>query len=227
MQSRSSTAGMPLVMVLVGVAIVAVVLVGFSEPAAAKGPESATVTGPGIDRTIELLDTADVDLVGQLMEQTGIWYVTGDHPSPLEEPTGELGPAYTVTWINSGPPGESVEERTIRQLIYLEAENGPVLHNPAQEGLEGWGPGVIGWFAAPNGLRDTLAELGVPISEASSFGEAPTSEMSAVTAPAKRQSEDTFWYLAVVSLALVVELAWSVWHRTYARHGYRHVTPSS
>ncbi len=227
MPSRSSTAGRPRVMVVVGVAIVAMLVVGISEPAVAKGPQSATVTGPGIDRPIELMDTADSDLVSQLMEQTGIWYATGDHPLPLEEPTGELGPAYTLTWINSGPPGESVGERTIRQLIYLEAQNGPVIHTPAQEGLEGWGSGVIGWFAAPNGLRDTLAELGVPIAEASSFGEAPASEISAVTAPAERQSKDNIWYLAAVGLALVVGLVWRVWHPAYARQGYRHVKPSS
>ena len=44
-----------------------------------------------------------------------------------EEPAGELGPGYTLTWINAGPPGESADQRTIRQVIYLEAENGPVI----------------------------------------------------------------------------------------------------
>jgi hypothetical protein len=166
-----------------------------------------TITGPGIDRPIELMDTANSDLMVRLMEQTGLWYGTGDLPLPLEEPAGKLGPSFTLTWINSGPPGESVDERTMRQVIYLDAENGPVIHTPAQEALRGWGPGVIGWFAAPSGLRDTLAELGAPISAASSFSEQSLSEIAADTALPERESAGTAWYLGVVGLALGVGLA--------------------
>lgn len=207
MQSRSRTATRLLVRALAGVASVAVALFGFSHPVSAKGPESATITGPGIDRPIELMDTADFDLVIRLMEQTGLWYGTGDL---LKEPPGELGPGYTLTWINSGPPAKSVDERTIRQMIYLDAENGPIIHTPAQEALRGWGPGVIGWFAAPSGLRDTLAELGVPISVAPSVSEAALSDKVADTALPERESAGAFWYLGVVSFALVVGLAWAL-----------------
>jgi hypothetical protein len=106
---------------------------------------------------------ADPDQVARLMEQTGLWYGTGDLPVPIVEPQGELGAAYSLTWVNGGPPGKSQADRTIEQFIYLDAQGGPVIHTPPQDSLEGWGQGVIGWFRAPQGLRDTLAGLGVPI----------------------------------------------------------------
>jgi hypothetical protein len=107
-----------------------------------------------------------------------------------------------VTWINSGAPGESVDSRTIRQLIYLGAEDGPAIHTPAQDGLHGWEPGVTGWFVAPSGLRDTLAELAVPISAASSFSERPLSEASADGAQPERDPAGANSY-AVAGFALV------------------------
>lgn len=98
-----------------------------------------------------------------------------------------------------------MDERTVRQVIYPDTEDGPVIHTPAQEGLRGI-PGVIGWFAAPTGLPDTLAELGVPIASASSLGEAPLSEMAADPA-SEREPAGAFSHLAVLGLALVVGLA--------------------
>lgn len=95
-------------------------------------------------------------------------------------------------------------------MIYLDAEDGPVIHTPTQEGLQGWGPGVIGWFAAPDGLRDTLIELGVPISAAPSHSETTLSEITAGKEAPEREPTDTFWYLGVVGFALVAGLAWAV-----------------
>jgi hypothetical protein len=169
-----------LIRVIAGVAFMAAVMSGFSHSVGAKGPESATITGPGIDRPIELLDNANHDLVIQLMEQMGLWYDTSD-PLPFGKPTGELGLSYSLTWINSGPPTNSVAERTIYQLIYLDAEQGPVIRTPPQEGLQGWGTGVIGWFTAPNELRDTLVKLGVPISTKPFSREAAHLEIAADT----------------------------------------------
>lgn len=220
MQSRSNTAIRVLVRVWAGVAFIAAVLFGFSDPVAAKGPQSVTITGPGMDRPIELMDSANSDLVVRLMEQTGLWYAAGELPLPLEHPAGDLGPAYTLAWINSGPPGKSVDERTIRQEIYLYAENGPVIHTPAQETLGGWGPDVIGWFAAPSGLRDTLAELGVPVSPASSLREVADSEIAAGAALSERKSSGAPWYLGVVGFALLIGLAGAlVAHLIKGRYG--------
>ena len=192
MSARINTAVKLLVRGLAVMAFAAVALVGFSDPVSAKGPESATIAGPGIDRPIELMATANPDLVTRLMQQTGLWFTYGDIPHPLGEPLPELGQSYTLTWVNGVPPGKSVDERTIVQMIYPDAENGPVIHTPEQEALRGgWGPTAIGWFSAPSGLRDTLAELGVPITAA-----APSS-----------QEGTSVWIIGVVGFILVVGLA--------------------
>jgi hypothetical protein len=148
------------------VALVAGLLTWSVDAAEAKGPESGNLTGPGLSEPIELIaiDSFPVEwaLVEQLMQQTGVWYATGDRPRSLEDkPEGELGPAYTLTWINDYRAGGSVDERTARQLIYPDADYGPLIHT--QQVPQGWGPGLLGWFVAPSGLQDTMIELGVPI----------------------------------------------------------------
>ncbi len=148
---------------LMAAALAGAMLLGFLLPASAKGPESVTIFGPGIEQPLELIDPDDFSLLVTLMEQTGLWYGTGD---PIARPPGELGPAYILTWINGGPPALLPEERTITQLLYLDAQGGPLIHTPDQETLANWGPGVTGWFAAPEGLRETLLALGAPVAAA-------------------------------------------------------------
>jgi hypothetical protein len=193
--------GRPLLSALAAAALMALVLIVFSSGARAKGPESATIAGPWIDQPIELVNTSKADLVRRLMEQTGLWF--GGHAlEELDEtPTGELGPSHTLTWVNAGPPGRSVAERTIRQIIYLEADGGPVIHTPAQASLDDWGAGVIGWFAAPSDLRDTLVELAVPMSAA---------DVARASEPVSRAA---LWVFAVAVLALVSGLARAMWAR--------------
>lgn len=129
----------------------------------AKGPESATLIGPDLEEPIELAQSDAA--IGQLMMQSGIW--SGNAQRASGEPSGHLGQAYTLSWVNSGPPDASVEERTIRQLIYPNAENGPLIYTPTQTALQGWGPDVIGWFIAPPALVDTLVSLGAQESKPS------------------------------------------------------------
>ncbi|HZD24233.1 MAG TPA: hypothetical protein VE569_12655 [Acidimicrobiia bacterium] len=144
-------------------ALLTVVLVGvFALDASAKGPESATLTGPGIDQPIQLIhrsvsfDTYANHASVRLIRLTGLFYGPGSDPiSPPENP----GPAYTLTWVNSGPPGDNIDARTIQQYVYLDAADGPLIHTPSQIGLEGWGPEVIGWFNAPAELESTIEEV--------------------------------------------------------------------
>jgi MYXO-CTERM domain-containing protein len=151
--SRTSGAVMTLALALV-------VVIGAS--AQAKGPESATLSGPGIDQPIELIsvsksfDTYENDAPVTLIGLTGLWL--GSLPvatAPPENP----GPAYTLTWANMGPPGEPIESRTIHQYVYVDAPGVPLIHTPEQIGLDGWGTEVIGWFEAPEEIAPTINEV--------------------------------------------------------------------
>lgn len=161
------------VIVLVVGSILVIINAGI---ALGKGPESVTLTGPGIDSPVDLMDAVDwpiscdnscpPDPMVQLMEQSGLWYATGDLPVAIDQPPARLGPQHVLTWIRSGAPGETTDSRTIRQFLYLQAPNGPLVHTPDQESLQDWGSGVTGWFRASEDLADTLASLGAPPSEA-------------------------------------------------------------
>lgn len=202
----------------------------------AKGPESATFIGPDIDEPIELINS-DPDHFSELLAQTGIWAGTSG-PRVSSEPAGDLGPVYTLTWINSGPPGAPIEERTIRQLLYLQAENGPLINTPAQVGLEGWGGDVVGWFMAPEDLIDTLVALGVPVSALPPTGDGQAPDKAAATAQAEsaavpttesdrdaaissgagdivsvENEPDSFVYLAIIGFGLFVGLVWAARRR--------------
>jgi hypothetical protein len=131
--------------------------------AQAKGPESVTLSGPGIDKPIELIDvsksfnTYENDAPVTLFGLTGLW--GGGSGSPAAAPPEEPGPAYTMTWVNMGPPGDPIESRTIYQYVYLNAVGGPLIHTPEQIGLDGWGAEVVGWFEAPEEIGPTIEEV--------------------------------------------------------------------
>lgn len=197
MNSRINIVIRLLVRTFAGLVIMVMILFTDINLAVAKGPESATITGPGIEQPIELLNNTNMDLVVRLMEQTGLWYDTGTSLSS-KEPVGDLGPSYTLTWINSGPPSLSADDRTIFQQIYLDAENGPLIHTPPQESLQGWGAGVIGWFIAPGELKDTLIELGVPIPASSVVLDAHLFKSAGDTVLSVRKPTRTPRYLGVL-----------------------------
>jgi hypothetical protein len=204
---------------LIVIVVATAIVVTAGGAAFAKGPESATLTGPGIDKPIELINK-DPDFVRQLLQQSGIW--SGPALREPIEPAGYLGPAYTLTWINSGPPEAFIEERSIRQILYPYAENGPLINTPAQVGLVGWGGEVLGWYEAPKGLIDTLVALGVPVPPPTSDADtaaAPESEgkAAAATSPGHIVSVDNepdyLVYLAIGGVGLVLALTWAARRR--------------
>lgn len=169
MSSRRDARARRLVVMLT----VAVFLLVHGAVALAKGPESVTIAGPGIEDPVELMDavhwpiscdeTCPPDPMVRLMEQTGLWYAAGDVPKAREQPLGDLGPRYKLTWTRGGFPDEPVEERTFYQFLYLDAEGGPSVHTPVQASLQDSGGHVFGWSKAPRGLVDSLRELRAPL----------------------------------------------------------------
>lgn len=132
------------------------ILASAAQTAEAAGAESARLTGPGVESPIDLL-AQEPDLPAL----TGAWFAAGaEDVTPLMErpPTTRLGQRFTLTWVMRGPPELPPEERSVIQYVYPEAESGPVIETPG--GQEIW-EGAVGWYAAPEGFRELLADVGL------------------------------------------------------------------
>jgi hypothetical protein len=137
----------------VALVAVAVVLVA-AGPASAKGPVSATITGPGIDDPIEVLEVVSAD-------DTGVWLTLSNMADPAVLPTApktDLGPRHTLVWKMSGPKGSI----PVHQYLYLEADGGPLAYTePGQPFIDG--VTTEQWYRMPTRVRDALAAEGVPL----------------------------------------------------------------
>jgi hypothetical protein len=196
-------------------ALALVVVVGAR--AHAKGPESVTLSGPGIDQPIELIDvsksfdTYEKDAPVTLFGLTGLW--GGSRPvvtAPPEKP----GPAYTLTWVNIGPPGDPIVTRTIYQYVYLNAVGGPLIHTPEQIGLDGWGVEVIGWFEAPEEIGPTIEEVIAWSTTEEAVAMQPVTEPLTRTpaAPTDKGSLPPIWFGLAASVSIGGFAVWRVRH---------------
>jgi hypothetical protein len=144
-----------------GVAAVALALVvALAGPAQAKGIQSATITGPGIDDPIDF-SPPDGD-GGDLAALTGVWEAMPGQPqAPAlmdQAPTAQLGPRFRITWrLVTGPD----DVTAIRQDLYPYADGGPLVHTPVGQPIFAESTSG-GWREAPVALRDRLRAIGVP-----------------------------------------------------------------
>jgi hypothetical protein len=140
-----------------------IALVGASA-AYAKGPDRATMTGPGL-RWPVVFDSrgADSSRLTVLTSESGFWVQTfaaaasADRGRRLEDkPGGELGPRYVVVYRLPGPKAPSL----LRQELYPYART-PVSYMPGQRY---WGtrtaPG--GWYRWGPRLGRALVAAGLP-----------------------------------------------------------------
>jgi hypothetical protein len=131
--------------------------------AAAKGPASGTIAGPGLDRPIELTgigEPGSAGTLGRVVEHGGLFAALGGSEWGTlldDEPADELGPRYAVTFTMRD--GES---RTVRQDLYPYARPLPVTYTP--EGQRPFGTGAMGggWYVADERLLKALVEAGLP-----------------------------------------------------------------
>ena len=134
--------------------------------AAGKGPESASLSGPGLDRALPVGGDGEMGPgtpLGALVNFGGFFaQMYGQTPDPLVKvrPSGNLGPGYRVTYLVPGPNG--VRSRVV-QDVYTYAEPRPVTY--MQPGQRFWGTErtLGGWFRAPATLRRTLVQAGLPM----------------------------------------------------------------
>jgi hypothetical protein len=148
--------------------------------AAAKGPDQATITGPGLDAPISISGTEGSGDLGLLVQQTGFFPAAfHQSPDPMlgKQPLARLGPRYLIVYRVPGPYGKA---DTLRQDLYPYAAGGPVSY--WAPGQRFWGQESTrgGWYRGMPYLTEVLIRAGLPAkapqaSRSKSWASRPTS----------------------------------------------------
>jgi hypothetical protein len=131
--------------------------------ALAKGASEATIVGPGLDDPITLAGegSAGGQELMYLAEAAGFFpavFVRIPDPMLDEQPEGELGPRYTITYTMPGPKGE---DRIVQQL-YPFAKPSAVTYVAPGQSFFGTEKTRGGWFVAGPTMNDHLFAAGLP-----------------------------------------------------------------
>ena len=146
--------------------VIAAALVALAVPAiaAAKGPASASISGPGLGQPLvvtgdgEGLDTR----LGTLAMSSGFFpQLFGQLPDPTlaTRPRGRLGPRYTVVYVVPGPNG--IRSRIVQHLYPYAKPVVLTYMKPRQRFWEG-DLAHGGWYRASAGLKRMLVRAGLP-----------------------------------------------------------------
>ena len=145
-------------------------------PASAKGPSTASLTGPGLGRALPITgkgENGPGTPLGSLVQYGGFFpQVFTQSPDPVvwSRPKGDLGPRYRITYR---VPGGNGKASTIVQDVYPYAKPNLVTYmRPAQRF---WGGQRThgGWYVAYPGLKAALVAAGLPQSLPSPDGSFP------------------------------------------------------
>jgi hypothetical protein len=144
--------------------LLAIAALAFPSVAAAKGPDQATITGPGLDAPLSISGTEGSGDLGLLVQGVGFFPAAfGQSPNPMlsKRPSRFLGPRYQVVYRVPGPHRVS---DILRQDLYPYAVGGPVSYmKPGQPFWEQQTRG--GWFRGTTHLKRMLVKAGLPAKE--------------------------------------------------------------
>ena len=139
--------------------------------ALAKGASGASITGPGIGKTLRIGGNGETtgNALGKLADAAGFFpaiFVRMPDPMTDERPAGTLGPRYRIVWTVPGQIGES----KITQDAYPYAQPQPVTYT--KPGQVFWDRQHTrgGWYASDSQLGASLFAVGVPRSAPSTGG---------------------------------------------------------
>ena len=133
-------------------------------PAQAKGPDSATLTGPGLKEPLVFSYGPDgLVSLGLLAQKGGFWVQAFGAPAGVDQgkvlaakPRGNLGPRYMVVYrVPRSPETSSL----VRQELYPYAAK-PVSHMAKQRLWTRTVPG--GWYQLGPRLKAALIKAGLP-----------------------------------------------------------------
>jgi hypothetical protein len=150
--------------ILVLAALATLATLAATAPAAAKGPSTASITGPGLDRALPVKGEGESGAgtpLGSLVQLGGFFpQVFQEFPDPTTRtrPTADLGPRYQVAYRVPGPSGTG----TIVQDVYPYAKPSPVTY--VRAGQRFWSDNRTygGWFVSTAELKTALVEAGLP-----------------------------------------------------------------
>jgi hypothetical protein len=129
-------------------------------PAAfAKGPSEASISGPGLGKTITLAGMSDAS---DLTQNTGYFpAVFGQSPDPMlpGKPAGRLGAKFTIRYVVPG--GNSTSFRLTQELYPYAAGGALTYMKPGQAIFGATTNG--GWYRGGDALERTLARAGFPV----------------------------------------------------------------
>jgi hypothetical protein len=146
--------------------LVAAALVALALPAlaAAKGPASASVSGPGLEGPLTFSGNGEMPgtALGTLANASGFFpQMFGQTPDPTlgSRPARSLGPRYRVVYLVPGP--NNGQSRVV-QLVYPYAK--PVAVTYMKPGQQFWEVERThgGWYRASAGLKRILLRAGLP-----------------------------------------------------------------
>jgi hypothetical protein len=146
-----------------------------SAPVAAKGPSTASITGPGLGHAVPVKGDGEGGPgtpLGSLVQFGGYFggqvFAQIPDTTARARPSGDLGPRYRVVYRVPGPSGGV---STLVQDVYPYAKPSPVTYMPAGqpvfEGLHTHG----GWVVADDRLKSALVAAGLPKSRPTSSSE--------------------------------------------------------
>jgi hypothetical protein len=142
--------------------LVAVAALALPATAAAKGPDQATITGPGLDAPLSISGTEGTGDLGLLVQEAGFFPATFQQsPDPMlaKVPLARLGPRFAVVYRLPGPNSEA---DTLRQDLYPYAAGGPISH--MKPGQRFWEQQTTrgGWYRGTPELKRMLVRAGLP-----------------------------------------------------------------
>jgi len=163
--------------------------------AGAKEPSQATITGPGLHKTLKINGGGDFSStpLGRLTSDSGFFpSVVNQWPNPIlaGRPSERLGPRYTIVWT---VPSDTTTR--VKQDVYPYASGGAVAYvRPGQPIFEGTTTG--GWYRGGATLKQSLVALGLPSHERRQADKTNSALLAGLAV------------LAALAVAGVVVLAW-------------------
>jgi hypothetical protein len=144
----------------------AVVALALPASATAKGPVSASISGPGLNRALAIEGNGEGPgtALGTLASASGFFpQMFGQSPDPtlVSRPRATLGPRYTAVYVVPGP--NDVQSRVV-QYIYPYAK--PFALTFMKPGQRFWNGRKAhgGWYRASVRLKAVLVRAGLPAS---------------------------------------------------------------